>query len=115
MANKTVIKKVKIKAENKAVAEGVVTECRYCGVNSFSIGPFGKNTFVFKFKVSVTELDKPLAFTVKFKQGMNLSLVNGINAIVDDLFSRLPVHEGDTVTVEYDRIKPKKCNLLEKA
>ncbi|MDE6000799.1 MAG: hypothetical protein K2G96_00535 [Clostridia bacterium] len=115
MANKVVIKKVKIKAENKAVAEGEVIECKYGGVSSFSIGPFAKNTFTFKFKVAVAELDKPLVFKVKFKQGMNLGIVNDINALVDDMFAQLPVHEGDVVNVEYDRVKPKKCNLIENA
>lgn len=115
MANKIVFKKVKIKPENRAVAEGEVIECKYCGVSSFSIGPFGKNTFTFKFKVAVPELDKPLVFTVKFKQSMNLGIINDINALVDDMFAQLPVQEGQKVTVEYDRIKPKKCNLIENA
>ena len=115
MANKIVFKKVKIKPENKAVDEGDVIECKYCGVSTFRIGPFAKYTFTFKFKVAVSELDKPLVFKVKFKQSMNLGLINDINAIVDDMFAQLPVQEGQTVTVEYDRIKPKKCNVLENA
>lgn len=114
MANVVSCKKIKIKPENRVQAEGIVTECKYAGSSSFGIGPFSKTTHIYKVFIKVEGVEKPLVLKVKEKAGWNADIVHNVDS-VSRMFGNAPTpaNPGDTITVEYDRVKPKKCNIVE--
>ncbi|MDR1093878.1 MAG: hypothetical protein LBL66_06990 [Clostridiales bacterium] len=113
MANVISAKKIKIKPENEAVAEGTVVKCKYAGNSRVGIGPFAKATHYYKIFIEVQGLDKPLVLKVKEKDGWNADVLHAAKAIGKMFGGDKPVNEGEKITVVYDKSKPKKCNIAE--
>ena len=115
MANVVNSKKIKIKPENKAVAEGTVVKCNFAGETRLGIGPLAKCTHHYKVFVAVEGLEKPLVLKVKEKAGWNARIVQDFKSAGKAFGGDKPVNAGDTLTIVYDSIKPKKCFLTDEA
>ena len=113
MANVISTKIVKIKPENEAIAQGVVTRCKYAGAFKTGIGFVTKTTYLYKVFVKVEGLEKPLVLKVKEKQGWNMNAIDEMKSAVRMFGGKKPISEGEALTVAYDRLKPKKCNVVE--
>ena len=113
MANVENAKKIKIKTEDMAVADGTVIKCKYAGEARIGIGPLAKTTHFYKIIVSVEGLEKPLKIKVREKQGWNAAIVQGVKSIGKAFGKDKPVNVGDVLIVVYDKFKPKKGFLGE--
>ena len=111
MANVVSSKTFKIKPENQVAAEGVIANCKYAGAVTTGFGPISKTTYVYKVYIEVEGLDKLIVIKVKQKDGWNADIVNTINILSRN--KQMPVNIGDKISIVYDRIKPKKCNVVQ--
>ncbi|MDE7083303.1 MAG: hypothetical protein K2O89_06360 [Clostridia bacterium] len=112
MAKGFVIKSVKIKPENKVTAEGIVESFGISSTNKASILFLTKITVWYKVQVRVEGLEKPLTLKVCNKLGWGVGIAKEIEA-AENALKGFPLEIGDKITVEYDRIKPKKCNKID--
>ena len=108
MAKGFIYKTVKIKPENKATAEGYVEDIKFTGSSSTSILFMTKYTLNYKITVRVDGLSTPLTLKACNKLGWGVAIA----ADIDAYYSQCPVQIGDKLNVEYDRIKPNKCNKI---
>ena len=115
MANVANSKKIKIKPENRAQAEGTVVKCSYAGETRLGIGPLAKCTHHYKVLVAVEGLEKPLVLKVKEKAGWNAGIVQDFKSADKAFGGDKPINEGETLFVVYDSAKPKKCFLSDEA
>ena len=113
MANVISAKKIRIKPENEAKAEGTVVKCKYAGSSSVGIGPMAKTIHKYKIFIEVQGLPKPLVLKVKEKAGWDAAAVQSFKTMGRMFGRNKPVNEGDKITVIYDKTKPKKCNVAE--
>jgi len=113
MANVLSAKVVKIKPENQQTAEGRVVKCKYAGSSSFGIGPMAKTSHFYKVFIEVEGLAKPLVLKVKEKAGWNASVVSSFESTARMFGKNKPINEGEILTIVYDKLKPKKCNVVE--
>lgn len=91
----------KIKSENETHSEGRVLKVKSAGVSNFGVGRVSRNpASVFKVSLSIDGVKKPIDIKVKASDGAS---------------GTAPLDEGDTVNVVYDRLKPKRCNIDDKA
>jgi len=112
------MKPVKIKPANRTEGKGTIVDCRYAGSSRVGIGPFAKTTEIFKAYIEVEGLPKKLVVKVKEAQVMSHAGINDIKQGIKQIGRmfgkvKLPVEIGAKVVVEYDKVKPKKCNILE--
>ncbi|MBD5632156.1 MAG: hypothetical protein HDP34_02875 [Clostridia bacterium] len=112
MAKGISYKKIKIKPENEAKAEGFIQDLKYAGSSSVGIGPFKSVKMTFKAYVSVDGVEKPLVAVIYDKMGWNVGILSDIQVATNEVLQKLPFDLGDKVVVTYDRIKPKKCNIV---
>ncbi|MCL2860903.1 MAG: hypothetical protein FWE22_00605 [Firmicutes bacterium] len=106
-------KKNKIKPENIMQAQGEVTKCKYAGERSFGFGPMQKTTHFYKIFVKVDGFEKPFVIKVKEKAGWNAGIAQDIKSVGKMFGANKPVNEGDRLCLVYDKIKPKKCFLVD--
>lgn len=112
MAKGISYKNIKIKPENEAKAEGFIQDLKYSGSTSFGIGPFKSVKLTYKAYVSVDGLEKPVVAVIYDKMGWNVGILSDIQALNNAILEKLPFGLGDKVVVTYDRLKPKKCNIV---
>jgi len=113
MAKVISYKTVKIKPENAVVGEGTVARCKYAGSSSVGIGPLSKTTHIYKVYLDVEGVDKQIVVKVKEKQGWNASIVDNAMSIGKMFSKKMPINEGEKLSITYDKSKPKKCNINE--
>lgn len=111
MATGYIYKTVKIKPENKVTAEGYVEEIKYTSSTSTSIFFMTKYTLNYKVLVRVDGVSNPLTLKVSNKLAWGVAIAADIDAY-DGLYKGFPLQIGDKINVEYDRIKPSKCNKI---
>ncbi len=105
-------KQIKIKPENEAKAEGVIQQCEYAGYSRVGIGFLASVTLNYKIYISVEGVEKQLVAVVKDKIGWNLGILSDLQAANNAFLEKLPFGIGDKVVVTYDKVKPKKCNIV---
>ena len=103
----------KIKPENRIEAEGIVEKVKYGGETSMGVGPISRQVPLYVVRVSVQGVVKPLKANVKLTPEVGAAVVNDFKSM-GRMFGKgqKPYEVGQTVTVEYDSAKPKKCNIL---
>ena len=107
-----VFKTVRIKPENKAVATGRIVECKLSGSELI----FHRAKLNFRAYVRVKELDRLLI--LPFSQELGFMRHWQFTWHVEKIHTRrevlvFPFMAGDTITVEYNQKKPKKCNWIQ--
>lgn len=107
-----VFKTVRIKPENKAVATGLIVECKRLGSEFL----FHRAKLNFRAYVRVKGLDRLLI--LPFSQDLGIMRYWQFKYCVETMRFRrevlvLPFMTGDEITVEYNQKKPKKCNWIE--
>ena len=112
MAKGYIYKTAKIKPENKVVAEGYVEEVKLTSTSKTSIFFMTRYTLNYKVLVRVDGLAKPLTLKVSNKLGWGVAIAADIEAY-DGAYKGFPLQIGDKLNVEYDRIKPNKCNKVD--
>ena len=112
MAKGYIYKSVKIKPENKVTAEGFVEEVKLSSTSKTSIFFMTKYTLNYKVLVRVDGVSKPLTLKVSNKLAWGVAIAADIDAY-DGLYKDFPLQIGDKINVEYDRIKPSKCNKVD--
>lgn len=111
MAKGYIYKTVKIKPENKATAEGIVEDIKLSSTSKTTIFFMTRYTLNFKVSVRVDGVSKPLTLKLSNKLGWGVVIAADIDAY-DGAYKDFPLQIGDTINVEYDRIKPNKCNKI---
>lgn len=112
MAKGFIFKTVKIKPENKVTAEGFVESFKLSSTSKTSIFFMTKYTLHYKVLVRVDGLAKPLTLKVCNKLGWGVAIAADIDAY-DGAYKGFPLQIGDKINVEYDRVKPAKCNKVD--
>ena len=111
MAKGYIFKTVKIKPENKATAEGFVEDIKLSSTSKTTIFFMTRYTINYKVLVRVDGVSKPITLKVSNKLGWGVAIAADIDAY-NGGYKDFPLQIGDTVNVEYDRVKPSKCNKI---
>ena len=101
----------KIRPENAVTAEGIVVRCRFIRSFKIKVGLVARTNYIYKLKIRVQGLEKPLKCKVKERDGWNAAVVHGVRALGRAFGAGKPVKKGERLIVVYDRTKPKKCNI----
>ncbi|MDE7168064.1 MAG: hypothetical protein K2O28_04365 [Clostridia bacterium] len=112
MAKGYIYKTAKIKPENKVTAEGYVEEIKLSSTSKTSIFFMTRYTLNYKVHVRVDGVAKALTLKVSNKLGWGVAIAADIEAY-DGAYKGFPLQIGDKINVEYDRIKPSKCNKVD--
>ncbi|MDE6667818.1 MAG: hypothetical protein K2K38_05675 [Clostridia bacterium] len=107
-----IYKTVKIKPENKVTAEGYVEGVKLSSTSKTSILFMTKYTLNYKVSIRVDGVSKPLTLKVCNKLGWGVAIAADIEAY-DGAYRGFPLQIGDKLNVEYDRVKPSKCNKVD--
>ena len=106
------LKPKKIKQENKASAVAEVTKCKFAGTRTIGIGPLAKATHFYKLFLKVEGVDKIVKVKFQEKAGWNAGVAHTVTSITKMFSKNTPVIAGEKFMVEYDKLKPKKCNIV---